>query len=435
VAAGAYSVNIRAWADLNATLVGTLNQGAWVYAARVSGDWYQIQYPGTPVNGAWISGKVVNLTQPCSCTPNCVNVPPPPPVQTCTVTNRVAHGVMSEPYGNGYLVTELAPNTTSVALARLADGTHYRIQIPAGSAWISTATNVTLNGNCNSLPVEVYNPPPKTCTITNRMAQGVMSEPFGNGSPVTQLSPNTNSVAVARLMDNSNYRVQTPYGSGWITITPNVTLFGDCTSLPVEVHNPPVPQCRLQINQTVDVLPQPGWGQPITQLGAGASPLALARTPADDFYKVSTQAGNGWVYVLSNVTLTGNCGAVEVVETAPPASEESLTCTSSVYGYTFDYPANWHVRESGTQVIVTSYDPTYGDPAHAAFADPALVKITIQAEAYAGSHEDWVARYMAQVDNVTLRVNAEQTIALPGGIQAKRLDMIGGTGGFRVRSR
>ena len=358
---GAYNVNIRAWPDLNATIVGTLTQGSWVYAQFQGDGWYQIDYTGTPVDGAWIYAKVVNLTQPCSCTPDCVTIPQPPPVQVCTVTNHMAQGVASAPYGDGVSITQLGPNSTSVAVSRLTDGTHYRIQTPGGMGWISVVANVTLYGDCHLLPEEIYNPPPPpvtpdlvVCTVMNHMAHGVMSEPYGNGQPVTQLGPNTTSVALARLANDTHYRIQTPFGTGWISVVANVTLNGDCHNLPVESYDP------------------------------------------------------------------------------PPDDGDPLTVTNSAYGFAFDYPANWHVRESGSQVIVTSYDPTNGDPPHAAFADPALVKITIRAAAFAGDHAAWVAQYMDQVNGETLRVFAEQTIALPGGIQAQRLDMVGGTGGFPV---
>lgn len=146
-----------------------------------------------------------------------------------------------------------------------------------------------------------------------------------------------------------------------------------------------------------------------------------------------TIIGNAW-----HLTLPGG-----VVATPIPAGGSSpgaiTTFTSPVLHYAFDYPADWFIQVTphaglgySETVTLTSYNPAGGEPARAAFADPSLVKITVEAYSYAGgwTFDTWVTQYKSQADGVTLRIHREQIIALPGDVPALRLDMVSGTGGY-----
>src|SRR5262249_11123186 len=63
--------NIRSGPGTNFPVIGTIFSGNWVMASRLTNSgWYQIVALGTVVNGGWISNTVVDLQQPCICTPD-----------------------------------------------------------------------------------------------------------------------------------------------------------------------------------------------------------------------------------------------------------------------------------------------------------------------------------------------------------------------------
>lgn len=353
-AAGDYNVNIRSYGDLSAPVIGTLSAGSWVYALGLYGLWYQIDVPGTPVDGGWIYAKVVGLREPCTCTPDCsytewTPVPPIPPAGSyCQLRNYMAQGVMSEPYGQGYPVYQLGPNTVSTVLAKTSGGGVYKIDTLAGPGWTNGVENVELIGDCSAVPV-VDPPIPQACELHNFMAQGVMSEPYGQGTPIYQLGPDARSTVFART-SNGAYRIQTPAGPGWVGGTENFELIGNCGQLPVE--------------DLLGIVPG--------------------------------------------------------------------TYRSAAYRFAVDYPAPWYVTETGTGATLTSYDPANGDPAHAVFADPSLVKISISVEPFAGDLDAWKAQFMQSVDGVTLSLFDEYPVTTWEGVPAVHLDLVSGTGGVPV---
>ncbi|MEZ4668895.1 MAG: SH3 domain-containing protein [Anaerolineae bacterium] len=75
------AVNIRSGQSTQQSVIGVLPANNWVSVSKLSPDgWFQIVALGTVVNGGWISSTVVNLQQPCACTPtSCISVNAPPP--------------------------------------------------------------------------------------------------------------------------------------------------------------------------------------------------------------------------------------------------------------------------------------------------------------------------------------------------------------------
>ena len=171
---------------------------------------------------------------------------------------------------------------------------------------------------------------------------------------------------------------------------------------------------------------------------------SFSRHPANDVFACQidvpdlgtiTIIGNGW-----HLMLPGG-----VVATPTPTGGSSpgaiTTFTSPVLRYAFDYPADWFIQVTQhagygytETVTLTSYDPAGGEPAHAAFADPSLVKITFEAYSYAEgwTFDAWVKQYKSQIDDVTLQILDEQIITLPGAIPALRMNIVSSTGGFPV---
>lgn len=168
--------------------------------------------------------------------------------------------------------------------------------------------------------------------------------------------------------------------------------------------------------------------------------LGFVRRPADTGFNCELSHPN-----LGTITITGNTwqGTLPANPTPgpPPASNGTTVYTSLILHYSFAYPDDWFLQiaqDAGhgfyETVHLTSYNPADGEPAHAAFADPALVKLTFFGHIYGagGTLDAWVNQYKAQVDGVTQQIVNERMITLPGGIPAIRLDMVSGTGGYPV---
>jgi hypothetical protein len=207
--------------------------------------------------------------------------------------------------------------------------------------------------------------------------------------------------------------------------------------------------------------PPAGWVKPIMgfgkvwghfpevrqMLGWAVAPsqsynVSFARHPANDVFACEINVPD-----LGTITIIGNAWQFTpsdgVVATLIPPGGSSpggiTTFTSPALHYAFEYPADWFIQVTqnaghgySETVTLTSYDPAGGEPAHAAFADPSLIKITFEAYSYADgwTFGAWVKQYKSRVDGVTLRILDEQTIALPGDIPALRLDMVSGTGEY-----
>jgi uncharacterized protein YgiM (DUF1202 family) len=428
---GAFNVNIRTTAALNGPVVGTLIAGSWVRVAQRFGDWYQVSYPGTPVQGAWISASVVELRAPCNCTPGCSEPAPQP--QACQIQNHMAQGVVAGPgssYGN---IGQLGPETVSTVYARTSNATYYKIAYSAGVGWISGVANVTLIGNCTAIPFE--DPPDLSlCRIQNHATKAVIAALLSDEAVIGQLPPQTVSTVQAKTGDNTYYKIAFGAQYGWIDATTDVTLIGNCASVPIEV---PVglTTCLIQNQMAQGVAAGPGANYPhLSELGPLETHTALARS-SSGWYKLDLHydGRSAWIDgTAGNTIATGRCSTLPVEDPPPPDAKE--TYTNSTYGYAFDFPSAWYLNENYPQgVRVTSFNPGEGEPPHAAYADPTLISIVFEVEVQtADDLESWVALYKQRASDTGLEIFAEQPLALPGGVPALRLDMVSGTGGFPV---
>lgn len=360
------------------------------------------------------------------------------PGPACAVTGYGQYNVnvRQTPSLNGYIVATLQAGSWVAALQRVNNW--YQISYPntpAHNGWISGEV-VELNMPCTCDPtcwVVTQPPPPERCQIQNYMAQGLSVGPGPGYAHVTELGPNTISPVESCTPDRAFCRIMTSAGiEGWISTPQNVAFLGNCTNVPVESHGP----APSQACQVLNAMPQGLTGDPspaapyIAELGRRSVSGVIACTADGTFCRVASPRGEGWLDVRSNVAFYGDCGNVPIEDPAPP-SPQTQSYTNPVYGYTVDYPGGWYLRDNTHEVILTSYDPANGDPARAAFADPALVKITIVAEQFGGSFEDWIAQYKAAMEPAT-DIFSEQSITLPDGTPALRLEIVSGTGSFPV---
>jgi uncharacterized protein YgiM (DUF1202 family) len=426
---GAYNVNIRGTATLNGPVVGTLLAGSWVRVMQRLNDWYQVSYPGTPVQGAWISASVVELRAPCNCTPACGEPAPQP--QACQIQNHVAQGVVAGPgssYGN---IGQLGPETVSKVYARTSNATYYKIAYGAGLGWISGVANVTLIGNCTNIPLE--DPPDLSlCRIQNHATKDVIAALLSDYAVIGQLPPQTVSNVQAKTGDNTYYKIAYGAQLGWIDATTGVTLIGNCASVPIEVPVG-ITTCLIKNQMAQGVSTGPGPEFPhLSELGPLETHTALARS-SNGWYKLDLQydGRNAWIDgATGNTTATGQCSKLPLEDPPPPNVKE--TYINSTYGYAFDFPSAWYLDENYPQgVRVTSFNPADGEPAHAAYVDPTLISIVFGVEDQPTDDlESWGTLYKQRASDMGLEIFSEQPLALPGGVPALRLDMVSGTGGF-----
>jgi hypothetical protein len=160
----------------------------------------------------------------------------------------------------------------------------------------------------------------------------------------------------------------------------------------------------------------------------------FARLPGDDVFSCEINHPD-----LGTIAISGN--AWHMIPSGGGSVGGLTTYSSQALEYAFDYPADWFIevnRYAGQGVseflTLTSYDPAGGEPAHAAFADPSLAKLSFEAYSYSNdwTFDAWVDQYRQRVDGVTLEIVDQHEITLLDGISALRLDMVSGTGGFPV---
>jgi uncharacterized protein YgiM (DUF1202 family) len=428
---GAFNVNIRSIAALNGRVVGTLLAGSWVRVTQRLNDWYQVSYPGTPVQGAWIAASVVELRTPCNCTPTCSEPAPQP--QACQIQNHMAQGVVAGPGPSYSPIGQLGPETISHVYARTSDATYYKIAYGALTGWISGVANITLIGDCTAIPIE--DPIDLSlCRIQNHATKNVIAAPPSDDTVIGQLPPQTVSNVQAKTGDNAYYRIAFGAQSGWIDATTDVTLIGNCTNVPIEVPNG-IATCLIKNQMAQGVAAGPGADFPhLSELGPLETHTALAKS-SNGWYRLDLQIDgrSAWIDgTTGNTTITGQCSQLPVEDPPPPSTTE--TYTNPTYGYAFDFPSAWYLDESYPQgVRVTSFNPANGEPAHAAYADPSLISIVFEVEDQPTDDlESWVALYKQRASDTGLEIFSEQPLALPGGTLALRLDMVSGTGGFPV---
>jgi Bacterial SH3 domain len=269
--------NIRSGPGTNYPIIGVLPAANWVSAVRLDGSgWYQISFPGTPVEGGWMSNTVVALQQPCVCGPNnCVAVttpyptftPQPQPTATfppdqCMLTLLTASdvvGAYTQPTLDQSPEFNLTPAHRLQVVGRTADGWYGVVRGNSQAAlvgiytlvWIRSDARITLTGApCGQLKIiDLSYPPPASCTVSpaNTSSIPVYMEYDFSVAPAGTLSGGVSASVVGKSaagiggVTNGWYAIEPSiaqagnvgkYRLRWVPIDNTVQTSGDCSALP-----------------------------------------------------------------------------------------------------------------------------------------------------------------------------------------------------------
>ncbi len=235
--AGSFTVNIRREATTTGTVVGVLNQNAWVKVKSKTNNWYQIDYPDTPVHNLWISADPVVLNPPCLCEPNCQEVTAPPPTLTCTVTNNTGQvqAIYNEPgLITGEFIARFQPGVSMDVMAfNMGGWIRVKYDVPNVTGWvIGAGMNVSATG-CDTIPMEDPTPT-RACRVTNNTTQINTLYDQPDSTYVGRFPPATVRYAVAQR-STQWYKIYEPAFSNFYWVEAAfVSTVGMCDSLPQE---------------------------------------------------------------------------------------------------------------------------------------------------------------------------------------------------------
>ncbi len=231
--------NIRSGPGTNFPIIGVILANNWALASRLnSSGWYQIIAQGTVVNGGWISSTVVDLQQPCICTPDSctqsgivpptINPPTPQPgvpkvgvvglkpsgAAPCVITNGSDDvPVFSMPQGLPPVIAMLVPNGGLPAF-KFQDG-RYAVNFSTETqqlvGWVN-ANRVTTEGDCAPLT------PPTICSVQSSVGRiiNVYAEPKRDAKVVSTINE---FLTLPYIQTNTEgwFNVNLGFvGSGWI---------------------------------------------------------------------------------------------------------------------------------------------------------------------------------------------------------------------------
>lgn len=165
-------------ADTTSELLGRLEVGHYVLAAAfidVDDGWYQISYPATSLDGAFMPQTGAFLVDECVCGPDCYAFDIPadaPEITDCNLSYAadvpVITYLLPSTQASTFGFSTLGDDSAGVAIARTADGWIGFDPGTPGSAradglsrlvWIEDGEAVTLRGDqCVELPMYSYTP-------------------------------------------------------------------------------------------------------------------------------------------------------------------------------------------------------------------------------------------------------------------------------------
>ncbi len=229
------AANIRSGAGTNFPVIGVMLSGNWVMASRLTNSgWYQIVALGTIVNGGWISSTVVDLQQPCICTPDtCAQSGIVPPTAAPSPLPRI--GVVGlQPSGAAPCVITGGGDDVPVFIAPEGLPPQIAILVPHGGlpafdfrsgryavnfstetqqlvGWIN-ANRVTIEGDCAPLI------PPTVCSVQPSVGRviNVYAEPKRDAKLIGAMNER-DTYPFVQFSPDGWYSVNLGIvGSGWI---------------------------------------------------------------------------------------------------------------------------------------------------------------------------------------------------------------------------
>lgn len=237
------AVNIRSGPGTVYPVIGLLPEGNWVLARWVdaSSAWYQISYPGSPVEGGWLSSTVTQLQGPCTCSTSIgcspysqppTNLPPtagptatytPPPGQCMVAVNIQGDvSIYNQPTFDAGEYGLLRYGTFIPVVGLTQDG-WYAVSVNTGIVpspgiyayrWVRADPMVAIHGPCSNLEILDYRYPanPAECRLVANSGQSV---PMYN-------QPSELSGVWGTLTDVDSIHLVGQSFDGWYAVEPNV---------------------------------------------------------------------------------------------------------------------------------------------------------------------------------------------------------------------
>ena len=228
------------------------------------------------------------------------------------VVNTGAVHIRSGPSPYMTSLGTVAGGTELAVTGRNAGTTWWRVDSPFGVGWVSDYY-VAFRGNLDAVPV--VDQPAGTLApatvIVDRYPATVYSNPDAD-SFVVGISPTNAVLTVTGISaDGKWWQVMTTAGPGWVSVN-EVALRGDVSMIPVAGDpGPSFNGPTIRVNSDTTVSSQPGGGDTIATLPAGAMVPAVGRTSDITWWQV-TDGWIGWIPV-QDVSLAGSVDNIRVV--------------------------------------------------------------------------------------------------------------------------
>ena len=222
--AGDFNVNIRAAQSVTATILGQLRANHYIRVRNIVNDWFSIDAPNTPVDGAYISSGPVQLVSTCRCTNISCCIYAGPLVCELTGHANTITKIYTEPANWSQVVGELTAGQPYRTVAQSTSG-WYQLEI---GGWVpSNYLQVSSGENCRHLPTIAYDGPILGCELVNTTSEIVVITNAPDGDYFGRFGVNLQLGIIKR--EGNWYQVYVPAFSnaGWVNGS-NMTLAGDC---------------------------------------------------------------------------------------------------------------------------------------------------------------------------------------------------------------
>ncbi len=232
------------------------------------------------------------------------------------IVNTGAVNVRSGPAPNMTSLGSVPGGTEILVTGRNANTTWWRVDSPFGVGWVADYL-VIFRGRLDSVPV--VNTPVGTLETPVVFIDGYPATVYRNpnyDSFVVGIAPTGATLIITgRSMDGNWWQVETIMGLGWVNIA-DASLRGDEKLIDYLADpGPSFDGPTVRVNVDTPVTTQPGGGDIIGTLPAGAALPSGGRTIDNTWWQISDLFGIGWIPV-ANVSLAGASENIRVTSYA-----------------------------------------------------------------------------------------------------------------------
>lgn len=237
-------------------------------------------------------------------------------IENYVVVDTGAINVRSGPAPNMTSLGSVPGGTELPVTGRNVGTTWWRVDSPFGVGWVADYL-VVFRGRLDSVPV--VSTPEGTLEVPVVYVDGYPVTVYRNPNPdsfVVGIAPTGATLVItARSLDGDWWQVDTVMGLGWVNVN-EVSLRGDEDL--VDYMADPGPSFdgpTVRVNVDTPVTTEPGGGDVIGTLPAGAALPAGGRTTDNTWWQVSDLFGIGWIPV-ADVSLAGASSNIRVTSQA-----------------------------------------------------------------------------------------------------------------------